>query len=79
MRKFLFAPGVLDDLAQRLGFGAVIDALKTPQSPMPVFPLRAAERRQLAVYLLWQPSLRQPMLWQPALGQPESGQHEANK
>jgi glucose/arabinose dehydrogenase len=48
-------PVRLDDLAQRLGYGAVIDALEAPQSPMPVFPLSETERRALAVYLLWQP------------------------
>ncbi len=48
-------PVELDDLAQRLGYGAVIDVLEAPQSPMPVFPLSATERRELAVYLLQQP------------------------
>jgi hypothetical protein len=45
-------PVRLDGLAQRLGYGAVIDTLKAPQSPMPVFPLSDMERRELAVYLL---------------------------
>tara|TARA_B110000503_G_scaffold27555_2_gene44023 strand:+ start:17314 stop:18828 length:1515 start_codon:yes stop_codon:yes gene_type:complete len=48
-------PVRLDDLAQRLGYDAVIDVLEAPQSPMPVFPLSETERRALAVYLLWQP------------------------
>jgi glucose/arabinose dehydrogenase len=48
-------PVRLDDLDQRLGYTAVIEALESPQSPMPVFPLSAKERRELAVYLLWQP------------------------
>ena len=48
-------PVRLDDLDQRLGYTAVIAALESPQSPMPVFPLSATERRELAVYLLWQP------------------------
>jgi hypothetical protein len=47
-------PVRLDDLAQRLGYGAVIDALETPQSTMPLFPLSETERHELAVYLLWQ-------------------------
>jgi hypothetical protein len=37
----------LDNLAQRLGYGAAIDALETPQSPMPLFPLSKTERREL--------------------------------
>jgi hypothetical protein len=48
-------PKRLDELAQRLGYGAVIDVLAAPPSPMPVFPLSDTERRELAVYLLWQP------------------------
>ena len=48
-------PKRLDGLAQRLGYGAVIDVLVAPQSPMPVFQLSDAQRRELAVYLLWQP------------------------
>ena len=47
-------PVRLDGLAERLGYAAVIDALEAPQSPMPLFPLSDAERRELAVYLLWQ-------------------------
>ncbi|MCB1690590.1 MAG: PQQ-dependent sugar dehydrogenase [Halioglobus sp.] len=48
-------PVRLDNLAQRLGYGAVVEVLEAPQSPMPLFPLSATERRELAVYLLWQP------------------------
>jgi len=55
----------LDGLAKRLGYTAVIDSLAAPQSPMPLFPLSDTERRELAVYLLWQPSLGQPSLGQP--------------
>jgi mono/diheme cytochrome c family protein len=46
-------PVRLDNLARRLGYGAVIDALAVPQSPMPLFPLSDTERRELAVFLLW--------------------------
>lgn len=42
----------LDELADRLGYNAVIETLAAPQSPMPVFPLNAAQRRELAVFLL---------------------------
>jgi glucose/arabinose dehydrogenase len=52
-------PVRLEGLAQRLGYGAVIDVLEAPQSPMPLFPLSDDERRELAVYLLWQPSPKQ--------------------
>jgi len=38
-------------LSQRLGYGAVITALKEPQANMPVYPLTQDERRALAVYL----------------------------
>jgi glucose/arabinose dehydrogenase len=48
-------PKRLDGLAGRLGYGAVIDVLEAPPSPMPVFPLSKTERRELAVFLLWQP------------------------
>jgi len=48
-------PRRLDGLAQRLGYGAVIDVLAAPPSPMPLFPLSETERRELAIYLLWQP------------------------
>ncbi|MCB1705093.1 MAG: PQQ-dependent sugar dehydrogenase [Halioglobus sp.] len=52
-------PVSLDGLSQRLGYRAVIDTLEAPQSPMPVFPLSEAERRELAVFLLWQPGHKQ--------------------
>ncbi len=42
----------LDNLDQRLGYRAVIDALEAPQSPMPVYPLSREDRRALAVFLL---------------------------
>ena len=45
-------PVDLSGLSQRLGYAAVIEALRAPQSPMPVFPLSDTERRELAVYLL---------------------------
>ncbi len=48
-------PKRLDGLAQRLGYGAVIDVLAAPPAPMPVFPLSETQRRELAVYLLWRP------------------------
>jgi len=43
---------LLTGLSERLGYTAVIDALKTPQSPMPIFPLTEMEQRELAVFLL---------------------------
>ncbi len=42
----------LGDLSSRLGYAAVVEVLRAPQSPMPVFPLSETERRALAVYLL---------------------------
>jgi glucose/arabinose dehydrogenase len=48
-------PVRLDGLDRRLGYSAVIEVLEAPQSPMPVFPLSATERRELAVFLLRQP------------------------
>jgi hypothetical protein len=42
----------LDGLAERAGYRAVIDLLRAPPSPMPVFPLSEIERRELAVFLL---------------------------
>jgi len=48
-------PVSLAGLNQRLGYGAVIDVLRAPQSPMPVFDLSETEQRELAVFLLWQP------------------------
>jgi glucose/arabinose dehydrogenase len=53
-------PVRLDNLAQRLGYGAVINALEAPQSPMPLFPLSEAERQELAVFLLWPQPEPQP-------------------
>lgn len=47
-------PVRLEGLHERLGYAAVIDVLQAPASPMPVFPLSEAERRELAVFLLWQ-------------------------
>lgn len=66
-------PVRLEGLPQRLGYGAVIDALAAPQSPMPVFPLSDAERRELAVYLLWQPSLGVPVVEEPEPTLPKAG------
>ncbi len=48
-------PSRLDALSTRLGYSATINALAYPQAPMPVFPLSDTERRELAVYLLWNP------------------------
>ena len=48
-------PKRLDNLAQRLGYDAVIEALEAPQSPMPQYPLNEMEKRELTVFLLWQP------------------------
>jgi glucose/arabinose dehydrogenase len=48
-------PVSLAGLNQRLGYNAVIDALRAPQAPMPVFDLSETEQRELAVFLLWQP------------------------
>ena len=45
-------PKRLEGLADRLGYGAVIDTLAAPKSPMPVFPLSENQRRELAVFLL---------------------------
>lgn len=45
-------PKLLTNLADRLGYNAVIEALKSPQSPMPIFPLNEVELREMAVYLL---------------------------
>jgi len=45
-------PKLLTGLADRLGYNAIIDVLKAPQSPMPVYPLSETELRELAVYLL---------------------------
>jgi len=45
-------PKSLSGLSERLGYEAVIEVLRAPQAPMPVFPLTDTERRELAVYLL---------------------------
>jgi glucose/arabinose dehydrogenase len=45
-------PKRLSGLSERLGYQGVVDVLKAPQSPMPVFPLSDTERRELAVFLL---------------------------
>jgi len=48
-------PARLDGLATRLGYEAVIEVLGAPPPPMPLFPLTATERRELAVFLLAPP------------------------
>lgn len=45
-------PKLLSGLSQRLGYNAVLDVLRAPQSPMPVYPLSETEQRELAVFLL---------------------------
>ncbi|MBP6724820.1 MAG: PQQ-dependent sugar dehydrogenase [Halioglobus sp.] len=45
-------PKRLTGLADRLGYNAIIDVLKAPRSPMPLYPLSETELRELAVYLL---------------------------
>lgn len=45
-------PKSLSGLSDRLGYAAVIEALRAPRSPMPVFPLTEVEQRELAVFLL---------------------------
>ena len=45
-------PVSLSQLPTRLGYEAVIEVLRAPQSPMPVFPFSDQQRRELAVYLL---------------------------
>ncbi len=42
----------LQNLSERLGYEAVIETLRAPQAPMPVYPLSEEEQRQLAVFLL---------------------------
>jgi glucose/arabinose dehydrogenase len=42
----------LEDLRARYGVDSLAAFLRTPQSPMPVFPLDDQQRRDLAVYLL---------------------------
>ena len=46
------SPVSLADLNQRLDHAAVIDALKAPQAPMPIYPLSESQYQALAVYLL---------------------------
>jgi mono/diheme cytochrome c family protein len=45
-------PKLLTGLSERLGYKAVIEALKAPQSPMPIYPLSESQQRELAVFLL---------------------------
>jgi mono/diheme cytochrome c family protein len=45
-------PKPLTGLADRLGYNAIIDVLRAPQSPMPIYPLSETELRDMAVYLL---------------------------
>ena len=45
-------PRLLSGLSERLGYNAVIDLLKAPPSPMPIYPLSENEQRELAVFLL---------------------------
>jgi glucose/arabinose dehydrogenase len=45
-------PRRLEGLADRLGYTAVIDTLRAPPSPMPVFTLGEQDQRALAVFLL---------------------------
>ena len=47
-------PLILTDLAERLSHEQVVEVLRAPQSPMPVYPLSEAQQRDLAVYLLGQ-------------------------
>lgn len=46
------SPVSLEGLVERLGYNAVIETLRAPRQPMPVFPLSEDQRRELAVYLL---------------------------
>jgi glucose/arabinose dehydrogenase len=46
------SPVDLSGLSARLGYTAVIETLKAPRSPMPIYPLNEVEQRELAVYLL---------------------------
>jgi len=41
-------------LSERLGYDAVIEALKQPRANMPLYPLSENEQREIAVYLLSQ-------------------------
>jgi len=49
-------PKLLAGLSERLGYKAVIEVLKAPQSPMPIYPLSEIEQRELAVFLLRPPN-----------------------
>ncbi|MEP5566371.1 MAG: PQQ-dependent sugar dehydrogenase [Halioglobus sp.] len=42
----------LQGLNKRLGYTAVIESLREPRMPMPLFPLSEMQHRELAVYLL---------------------------
>ena len=46
------SPVRLDHLAGGSGYARVIEALRAPQAPMPLYPLERAELRALAVYLV---------------------------
>jgi glucose/arabinose dehydrogenase len=48
-------PKLLAGLPERLGYNAVIEVLKAPQSPMPIYTLSEIEQRELAVFLLQPP------------------------
>lgn len=45
-------PKRLDNLATRLGYQGVMDAITAPQSPMPVYDFTEAELRAVTLYLL---------------------------
>lgn len=45
-------PKRLDDLAQRLGYRDVMEAITAPQSPMPVYELTEKELRSVTLFLL---------------------------
>ena len=49
-------PKSLAGLEQRLGYAAVIEVMRAPQSPMPIVALSEAEQRELATFLLNQTS-----------------------
>ncbi len=42
----------LQSLNERLGYTAVMESLREPRAPMPLFPLTELQQKQLAVYLL---------------------------
>lgn len=54
------SPVSLTGLSDRLGYAAVIEVLRAPQSPMPVFPLNEQQQRELAVFLLNREQSEQP-------------------